>query len=344
MGAVLGLIVLSLIAWLAMNLRRVYGQVPLRELKRRANKGDQAAQGLYLVAHHGPSANLFLLSIAAISSIFSVVLASRILELFWAVAYIGGILILLFTPLEFRKFRPVWPLAQKLAPYFSRLLGRLRPLGKYASQLINRHRPVTIHTGVYEKEDLIELIETQKKAANNRIAQAELDIALQALHFGEKKVKDYMTPRRAIKFVGRDEPIGPVLMSELHDSGFSRFPVTGTDENEVVGTLYIKDVVERVKPGVVSNVMSSQVFYVSEDASLEQVLDAFIKTKHHLFMVVNEFEEIVGLITIEDVIEQILGRKIVDEFDKYDDMRAVAVREAKMDRHAAETIVSETDS
>lgn len=328
------LLVLSCFAVLAMNLRRIYGQVPIIELKRRANKGDQTAQCLYLVAHHGVTAERFLLGIVVISGALLAIVASRNLTVPGALLLILVFIGLLYVPLQRKNFRPADKAAQKLAPYLGRLFVRIRPSLQKINKFIKKHRPVTIHTGLYEKEDLMELIEKQKLASNNRIDLAELDIALHALKFGDKKVKDHMTPRRMIHFVGRDEPVGPVLMSELHESGFSRFPVTGTDENEVVGTLYLKNVVARTKPGIVSNIMSAKVYYVSDSASLEQVLDAFIKTKHHLFMVVNKFEEIIGLITIEDVIEQILGRKIVDEFDKYEDLRAVAELHAKADRAA----------
>jgi Mg2+/Co2+ transporter CorC len=57
-------------------------------------------------------------------------------------------------------------------------------------------------------------------------------------------------------------------------------------------------------------------------------LQAFLKTKRHLFIVVNGFEEVIGIVTIEDVIEQIIGQPIMDEFDQYQDLRAVAIRMA----------------
>jgi CBS domain containing-hemolysin-like protein len=341
MFTLLGIIALSALSILAMNLRRTYGQTPLKELKRKANKGDQAAQGLYLVAHHGLGADILLLGLSIILGTFSIVLASQFLDTFWGIVYVGGFIILLSTPLHSLKYSPARPIAQSISPYISRFLISIRPIVKRVGQYIKKHRPVTIHTGLYEKEDLVELIEKQKMAANNRINHAELDIAINALSFGDRKVADFMTPRRVIRFVGRDEPVGPVLMGELHDSGFSRFPVTGANENEIVGTLYLKNLVERTKPGIVGNIMSPKVYYVSDVAPLEQVLDAFIKTKHHLFIVVNEFEEIVGLITIEDVIEQILGRKIVDEFDTYEDLRAVAALHAKADhtKHITDKVV-----
>jgi CBS domain containing-hemolysin-like protein len=72
--------------------------------------------------------------------------------------------------------------------------------------------------------------------------------------------------------------------------------------------------------------MEPRVFYIKNTQTLRHALAAFLRTRHHLFIVVNEFQETVGLITLEDVIESLLGKKIVDEFDAHEDLRAVAAR------------------
>jgi CBS domain containing-hemolysin-like protein len=78
--------------------------------------------------------------------------------------------------------------------------------------------------------------------------------------------------------------------------------------------------------------MRQEVFYINEQLSLDHALNAFLKTKHHLFIVVNEFEDVVGVLSIEDVLEQIIGQPILDEFDQYDDLRAVAAKHASKKR------------
>jgi CBS domain containing-hemolysin-like protein len=82
----------------------------------------------------------------------------------------------------------------------------------------------------------------------------------------------------------------------------------------------------------VSDIMSKDVRYIHEEESLDQALRAFLKTHHHLFVVVNNFEEFVGVLSIEDVLEEIIGKEIVDEFDAYDDLRAVAASIADKER------------
>jgi magnesium and cobalt transporter len=127
-------------------------------------------------------------------------------------------------------------------------------------------------------------------------------------------------------------------MGELHASGHSRFPVYEVKKDNIVGVLYLHDLVATKRSGTVSNIMRRKVTYVHEDFTLYQTLQAFIKTKQHLFIVVNSFEEYVGIITIEDVLERVIGKLIVDEFDRYDDLRAVAAAAAHKDHAATEKL------
>lgn len=345
MIALITLTILTALTYITAVLRSTYTRTPPAELRRRASKGNNVAHMLYQVARHGLTADVFLQVLSVSLGAITLVYAARVLGSLPAVIFAFLFIVFVFVrpighaaPINTR-------LAEKIAPYLSKLLIKIRPLTNQISRLFRRYRPITVHTGVYEKEDLIDLLEKQKVAANNRIETTELDIAQHALTFGDKKVKDFMTPRRTVRFVSADDPIGPVLLSELHDSGFSRFPVRGEDENQIVGTLYLRDLVQRTKGGIVSNAMSPKVFYVGEAESLEQVLKAFIRTKHHLFIAVNEFEEVTGLITIEDIIEQILGRKIVDEFDHYGDLREVAAKQAEEDhKHHSHSPLDQTDT
>lgn len=330
MLVLLACVFLALLSLLAASLRPVYGTVPLKELKRRSHKGDQVAAALYQVARHGLTADLLLLAVSVAATAGFFVITNTVLP-----AVVALLLIVVFLPLVFivlpkKASRPVGKIALAISPYLAKLLIKIRPVSNWAAGHIRRRRPITIHTGLYEKDDLLDLLQRQKVVPQNRIEATELDLALHALTFGDKKVGDHMVPRRAAHFVYSEDPIGPILLSELYDTGFSRFPARN-HEDKVVGTLFLKDLVDKRSGGIVSNVMSPAVFYVNHDAPLEQVLAAFIKTKHHLFIVVNSFEEVVGIITIEDVLEQMIGRKIVDEFDRFDDMRAVAARQAAKD-------------
>lgn len=151
------------------------------------------------------------------------------------------------------------------------------------------------------------------------------------LHFAEKKVESIMTPRGVIAGVAKKDLIGPLLLDELHKTGHSRFPVLDGDIDHIIGVLHIRELLalHDKKSETAEQAMEKKVYYIHQDQTLDAALAAFIKTRHHLFIVVNGYRETAGIITLEDVVEALLGRQIVDEFDLHDNLREVAAREAK---------------
>jgi CBS domain containing-hemolysin-like protein len=154
---------------------------------------------------------------------------------------------------------------------------------------------------------------------------------MNGLEFSEKNVESIMTPRGVIESISKDELIGPLTLDELHRTGHSRFPVTAGDIDHVVGVLHIKELltIGSKDSETAGQAMEKRVFYINQDQTLEHALAAFLKTRHHLFVVVNGYRETAGIVTLEDCIEALIGRKIIDEYDLHDDLRAVAARSAK---------------
>ncbi len=144
-------------------------------------------------------------------------------------------------------------------------------------------------------------------------------------------VDSVMTPRSVIDFIKQSEFLGPLVLDELHALGHSRLPVIADDLDHVVGVLHLRDLLSLdVKRSVTAEkAMEKKVYYIREDDTLEHALSAFIRTRHHLFIVINKNRETVGLLTLEDVMESLIGRRIVDEDDIHADLRAVAEREGK---------------
>ena len=198
------------------------------------------------------------------------------------------------------------------------------PLAKVLDSTIGGDLPT-----IYSKGELVKILEEHEKSEDSSIEADELRIVENALQFGDRAIEEVMTPKSVVKTVSSTEPVGPVLMKELHETGFSRFPVYEEDEDNIVGILYLQDLIKPSKGRkYVRDLVVTDVYFVNEHLKLDHALNAFLRTKNHLFIAVNEFQEMVGVITIEDILEQIIGREIVDEFDKYDDMREVAKLEA----------------
>ena len=337
---------------LSVSLLKTYSHIPVKELKRRAQRNDELAKTLYSAVEYGISLPVLLWIIIGITTaLFFLVLTNSLPS--W-VAVFGCAAILWFGFAWLPNARvTAWSnlIAKKAAPIMAWILSFIYPFFNAVGEWVKKHSKITVHSGLYQKEDLIELLDKQMGQHDNRMTAYEIGIIKSALSFSEKIIRDIMTPARVVKTVSMHDSIGPILLDELHASGFSRFPVTGEAPNDIVGTLYLHDLVEAKHGGSVATHMKKAVFYVNEEKQLDHALQAFLKTKHHLFIVVNSFEEIVGILTIEDVLEEIVGKEIVDEFDQYEDLRAVAALQAKKDAkvrtHAPEspeTVKKEQDN
>lgn len=322
----------ALVALTSLALYKTYRHVPPKELKRLARHGDHLAELLYRPVAYGASLSALLWLITGFSIAGNMVLFAHVLAPWLAVLLAAVIIWVGFAWIPSGELTRggLW-LARLAAPAFAWLLERLHPLFSSIYNFVRKHRPITVHTGLYEKEDLAELLARQKDQPDNRIPAGEIDLLTHALSFGDKLVADVVVPKRIVTFVNATDPISPMVTHELHQTGHSRFPVYEGKRDNVVGVLHLKDLVGTQKTGTVRDLMKKKLTYVHEDFTLYQTLQAFLKTKQHLFLVVNSFEELVGIITVEDVIGQMIGRPILDEFDQYEDPRAVAAAAAKKD-------------
>lgn len=329
MNFIIGLLLLAL-ALASIAVKRAYDSIPVKELKKRARQGDQVALMLHRAAAYEYSLNLILWIVVVLSTATFFVYVARSTEA-WPAAFICA-LVLWFGFIWLPKRRASslgLTVAAKLSPVLEKVASVAHPLVQSSIRRIRSLFPLHVHSGLYDKQDLVKLLEQQSKQEDNQIPQSSLEIAKHAIQFGDQLVRDRLVPRRIVTSVKEGDSTGPVLMSELHDSGHSRFPVFSDEEPEkAVGVLYLRDLISAKSASKVSSKMRKEVFYIHEDQLLEEALQAILKTHQHLFIVVNSFEEYVGILTIEDVLESILGEQIIDEFDQYDDLRAVAAKAA----------------
>ena len=316
-------------------LYKLYNSVPALELKRQARAGNKRAGALYKVANYEASLDLFLWLAGTAMAVILFIWSAR------ANWWLAAIMVVVTAWLIIWSPAPRWQgwaggLSSLSAKYFAAVLSFLNPVFSRLAAIYPPAGRVQLHTGLYEKKDLLDLLSKQNKQLDNRIDSSDLRIAGGAMSFGDKLVREVMTPRRQIKFVVATETVGPLLMDELHKSGHSRFPVTKDSAKSaspgIVGTLYLKDIIGYEGGGKVKDLARKDVYYINEDSSLRQALGAFLKTHHHLLIVVNSFEEIAGVLSIEDVMEQIIGQPITDEFDNYENLRAVAKEEAQEEK------------
>ena len=211
-------------------------------------------------------------------------------------------------------------------------LKRHTTLANFLAQSV----PVRFDPTLSSREELEHAIEDSQGILSND----EKKLLLNGLHFPEKTVESIMTPRGVVESINKSELIGPLLLDELHKTGHSRFPVIDGDIDHVVGVLHIRELLALGNKAsqTAAEAMEKKVYFINQDQSLKSALSAFLKTRHHLFVVVNGYRETAGIVTLEDVIEALLGQKIVDEFDLHDDLRAVAERSARKNNNTAKGV------
>jgi metal transporter CNNM len=300
-------------------------------LKHKKELGDVRAAQLYPLRRNGTQLliTLVLANVAA-NSILTVLLGN---VLFGPIAVVvSTILITVCT--EILPQATIGRYGLKFAPPFAPFVGLLmkvtgpvvRPLSTFLDRRVGKEL-----TSLMSKKELQKLVQEHSKQGESGVTADEERIISHALLLSETKIAEVMTPRRMIRAVEKSEIVGPKLLNELYKNGHSRFPVYNIDLEHIEGMLYSKELAHSSpqKKKRVEELADSEVYYVNQDQTLEHVLNAFLRTKHHLFIVVNEFKETVGVVSMEDVIEHILGREIIDEFDQYHDLRAVALAAAK---------------
>ena len=133
--------------------------------------------------------------------------------------------------------------------------------------------------------------------------------------FGEKEVSDIMRPRVNMFSVSLDTDFDE-LMAQVVDKGFSRIPVYDKDLDDVKGMLYVKDLLPHIdeKDFVWQNLLRPA-FFVPENKKINDLFQDFRTKKIHIAIVVDEYGGTSGLVTLEDIVEEIVG-DISDEFDK----------------------------
>jgi hemolysin (HlyC) family protein len=172
---------------------------------------------------------------------------------------------------------------------------------------------------VRDRSQLIEMLaESQQRGLLDADAFAML---VGVLEVAELQVRDIMVPRAQMVCVRRDDPL-PRIVSAAVESGHSRFPVLEDDRDDVVGILLAKDLLRLYAAGSSSKFdmreyMRPAVF-VPESKRLNVLLKEFRINHNHMAIVIDEYSGVAGLVTIEDVIEQIVG-DIDDEHDVEDD-------------------------
>ncbi len=190
------------------------------------------------------------------------------------------------------------PLSRALIGFTNWILpGRGLPLGPFVTE-----------------EEILTMAEV---AAEEKAIEAEESRLIHSIfEFGDTVVREVMVPRPDVVAVEVNTPIEQVL-DVVIGRGFSRIPVYERDMDNVVGVLYAKDLLRRLREGGKARVrdLLRPAFFVPDSKKVAQLLREMQNRKAHLAVVVDEYGDVAGIVTMEDLLEEIVG-EIEDEYDR----------------------------
>jgi CBS domain containing-hemolysin-like protein len=213
----------------------------------------------------------------------------------------------------------------------------LNSLVKIMSPLIWLCQTVTRLIPKQEKEALVSIEEIEQVAVLGRIS-GEIDpqqerVIANILKLQDKNVRRVMTPRTVVFSLSEHLTIEEALERKEQWSRHSRVPVYDKDQDDVVGIVLSRSILLSLSEGRQDQKLSAlmqPVHFVPEAAPLNRILMEFFEHRIHLFVVVDEYGSVTGVISLEDIIEEIVGREIIDESDKAGNLREYARHRKKL--------------
>lgn len=171
---------------------------------------------------------------------------------------------------------------------------------------------------VYSRSELMEIISEHEESEHSTIDEDEERIMHGALQFSHLSVREVMTPLERVVSFDENQRLNDEFFERVYEYGFSRLPVYSGDKTNVVGVLYVKDLIvedENISIKETEEAFDTSFLTVRAGDMLDVVLGRMLKSRQHMAIVRNQAKRFVGVITLEDIIEEIIQQEIVDEDD-----------------------------
>lgn len=201
--------------------------------------------------------------------------------------------------------RPIQVVSQALRPLATPLLQIPRRLSK--------HLQIEADDMSINEESLLTLVDMGEEAGS--VEEAERDMIVAVLESNHTLAREVMTPRVDIAAIAVDDSINDIW-EQIITSGFSRIPVYEETVDNIVGVLYAKDLLEYGENGKQLSItdLMREAYFVPETKRINDLLRELKSLRIHMAIVIDEYGGTAGLVTIEDLLEEIVG-EIQDEFD-----------------------------
>ncbi|HVV26220.1 MAG TPA: CNNM domain-containing protein [Candidatus Saccharimonadales bacterium] len=290
------------------------------DLKRKAKLGNKQARRVLPLRRqtHLTLASILLVNVAAVSA-NSLVLEQRLNG--WLAGILSTLLIVIFGEIMpqalFSKNPLVWTSA--FAPLLRLMI--------YATYLVSRPLQLLLdalfpheHAELQSRHELGLMIAEHLHTKESELDDDEVEIIRGALQLSEKRVRDIMTDIRHTYWLTPDTELTDAKIDEIKEQGYSRIPIFNRQLTRTYGILLMKDLVDvdfddQQPPYRVDDMPLHPVQLVGSMTALDTMFRRFISTGTHLIPIEKD-DEIVGVVTIEDLIEEIVGHEIEDETDR----------------------------
>ncbi|MDI6745187.1 MAG: hemolysin family protein [Thermodesulfovibrionales bacterium] len=212
--------------------------------------------------------------------------------------------------------------------FYIKLISPLVWIFKITSNLIIRmlggkKKPVSPFVTEEEIKTMINIGEEE-----GTLEEEEKEMLHKVFEFGDKVVTEAMVPRTEIVSIADDSTVGDALELVLEE-GYSRYPVVKENIDSVTGILYVKDIVKQMAQGKIQNYtpiteLVREAYYIPENKMVTELLDEMQKNKFQIAIVMDEYGGTAGLITLEDIMEEIVGG-LQDEFEAMEGEKEVEI-------------------
>ena len=294
-------------------------------LQRKVKMGDAAAKKIYPLRKKGNQLlSTLLFGNVAVNSALAIFLGSITSGLIAGVVSTGLIVVFgdivpqavfarhalrfgaRFTWLVYIFFYLFYPITWPIAFILDKVLGR---------ELPSAFTKKEFHLFLQQQREL-------KEIKTSDIKEHEFSLLQKGLSFSDKLVRDVMTPWKETYYLNRTTQLSTMSLADIQRQGCSRIPVYDSREKKVVGILYTKDLVAHpdLRSLLAQQIMRPMVFHIQEMDRLDTVFNLFKKNRVHLFIVLNSHQKVAGIITLEDVLEEIVG-EILDEHENEEDFQ-----------------------
>ncbi|MEA3371964.1 MAG: CNNM domain-containing protein [Campylobacterota bacterium] len=174
------------------------------------------------------------------------------------------------------------------------------------------------------------------------IDEKESDVIENILNLDNIKVSEVLTPRSVVFAIDENMTIKEVIQTQQAIFKFSRIPVYESSIEDVTGLVLTKKIFKQAleDDSVTIGSIKKEIFSINENIPVSKALDLLIAKKDHMFLVMDNYDQTEGILTLEDCVETILGVEIMDESDTTEDMRELAKRKMKAKRKEKESVES----